>query len=85
MLFRSGELERISGIRVIPSQADYLMVELTNGMTSKELTKRLLADYELLIKDLSQKIPDGQFVRLAIRNTEDNNVLLNALKNICIS
>ncbi len=81
----AGELERISGIRVIPSQADYLMVELTNGMTSKELTKRLLTDYELLIKDLSQKIPDGQFVRLAIRNTEDNNVLLNALKNICIS
>lgn len=80
-----GKLEEIPGIRVIPSQADYLMVELTNGMTAKELTGRLLADHELLIKDLSQKIPDGQFVRLAIRNTEDNNVLLNALKNICMS
>lgn len=79
-----GKLEEIPGIRVIPSQADYLMVELTNGMTAKELTGRLLADHELLIKDLSQKIPDGQFVRLAIRNTEDNNALISALKNICI-
>lgn len=79
-----GKLEEIPGIRVIPSQADYLMVELTNGMTAKELTGRLLADHELLIKDLSQKILDGQFVRLAIRNTEDNNALISALKNICI-
>ncbi len=81
----AGKLGQIPGIRVIPSQADFLMVELTNGVTSGELTKRLLAEYEVLIKDLSQKIPNGQFVRLAIRNTEDNNTLLNALKHICIS
>ena len=77
-----GKLEEIPGIRVIPSQADFLMVELTNGVSSKELTERLLIEHELLIKDLSQKIPEGQFVRLAIRSAEDNNILLTALKRI---
>ena len=79
------ELKQIAGIRVIPSQANYIMLELTNGMTSKELTKRLLLNYNLFVKDLSGKIErDGkQFVRIAVRDTEDNNQLIEALKIEC--
>ena len=79
------ELKQIVGIRVIPSQANYIMLELTNGMTSKEFTKRLLLHHNLFVKDLSGKIDrDGkQFVRIAVRNTEDNNQLIEALKKEC--
>lgn len=76
-------LSEISWLHVIPSQANYLLIEIM-GITSKELTKILFLKYNLLIKDLSKKIRmDGrQFVRVAIRNSEDNKKLVDALKEI---
>lgn len=89
-------LERIKGARrgliqglrenpalaVFPSQANYVMVEIVNGMTAKELTEWLFIKYSLFIKDLSGKIKRGdrQFIRLAVRNEEDNKRLLEALR-----
>lgn len=77
-------LSAIPAVRVIPSQANYVMAEITNGMTSKELTKVLLLKYNLFIKDLSGKVNmDGrQFIRLAVRNEEDNSKLVAALKEV---
>lgn len=77
-------LAGISALRVIPSQANYVMAEITNGMTAKELTKVLLLKYNLFIKDLSAKVKmdDRQFVRLAVRNEEDNAKLVTALKEV---
>jgi histidinol-phosphate/aromatic aminotransferase/cobyric acid decarboxylase-like protein len=74
-------LSAINGLRVIPSQANFLMVELT-GITAKELTQKLLADYSLLIKDLSSKLKGKEFIRLAVRNTEDNDKLVRAISEI---
>ena len=73
------ELGKISGLRVIPSQANYVMVEVVNGLTAKGLTKILLLKHNLFVKDLSGKIPGKQYLRLAVRNTEDNNKLIEAL------
>lgn len=73
------ELGQIDGIRVIPSQANYVMVELTNGITAKMLTQRLLIKHNLLIKNLDSKTGGKEFVRLAIRNKEDNDKLITAL------
>ena len=77
-----SELAKISGIRVIPSQANYVMVELTKEISAKELQKTILIRYNLLIKDLSSKICRRNYLRLAVRSTEDNDVLLSALKQI---
>ena len=74
------ELAKIKGIRVIPSQANYVMVELENGISAKSLTKVLLIQYNMLIKELTSKTNDKDYLRLAIRNTEDNDKLLVALK-----
>lgn len=74
------ELVRIKGIRVIPSQANFVMVELEEGISPKELLKTLLIKYELLIKELTTKTNGRNFLRLAVRNTEDNNKLIAALK-----
>ena len=77
-------LAGIEGLRVIPSQANYIMVEITHGMTSKEVTKRMLLKYNIFIKDLTKKIQMGekQFVRIAVRNSEDNARLVNAFKEV---
>jgi histidinol-phosphate/aromatic aminotransferase/cobyric acid decarboxylase-like protein len=78
------QLEQLDGVRVLPSQANYVCVELTGVKTAKEVTKQLLHKYQILIKDLSGKIRmgDRQFVRLAVRTSEDNMRLVEALKEV---
>ena len=44
------ELKTMPGLRVISSQANYIMAEVRNGMTAAELTKILIAKYHILIK-----------------------------------
>ena len=73
-------LNAIPYLRPIPSQANYIMAELTDGTTAKELTKKLLAEH-LLIKDLSKKT-GGEYIRIAVRDAKDNQKLINALTGI---
>jgi histidinol-phosphate/aromatic aminotransferase/cobyric acid decarboxylase-like protein/GTP:adenosylcobinamide-phosphate guanylyltransferase len=72
-------LSKLEGIRIIPSQANYFMLELTNGKTAEQLTRTLLLNHNLFVKDLSSKT-NGEFLRIAIRNKQDNNKLVAALK-----
>ena len=78
----TSELLKFSSLKVIPSQANYITVELLDGITSKGLTKVLLHKHNIFIKDLSSKINRGekQFVRIAVRDLEDNAKLIEALK-----
>ncbi len=75
-------LRGIPYLRVLPTQANFVMCEL-KGMSSASVTKRLLSQQEIFIKDLSAKIGDGrQYIRLAVRGTDDNNRLIAVLKGI---
>lgn len=76
-------LNQIKSLRVIPTQANYVMLEVLNGSTTAEVTKNLLLKHNILVKDLSGKIKDGEYLRIAIRGTEDNNRLLEALSKVC--
>lgn len=79
----ADDLAQIEGVRPLPSQANYLMVELTGPVGSRELARRLLMSHRILIKDLSEKIGDGrQFVRVAVRGAADNARLVAALRAI---
>lgn len=73
-------LATVQGVRVIHSQANYVMVELDEKISPKELLKKLLIKYELLIKELTTKTNGRNYLRLAVRNTEDNDKLISALK-----
>ncbi len=76
------ELSGIEYLKVFPSQANYFLCEVTGGIRSRELAIRLLKDYEILIKDCSAKeaFNGRQYIRLAVRNREDNSRLTDALK-----
>ena len=76
-------LRDIPGLRVLPSQANYVMAELTGGITAAELTARLLSEYNILIKDLTAKVQGGQYIRLAVRDEKDNARLVQALRVVC--
>lgn len=78
-----AELEAIPYLRVIPSQANYFLCEITDRFTSHELALRLLNEHNILIKDCSAKkgFPaDRQYVRIAIRDRKDNRKLIETLK-----
>ena len=74
-------LAALPGLRVIPSQANYVMVELLDGRSATELTARLL-EKDVLVKDLSAKLSGRSYLRLAVRNTQDNDCLLAALREV---
>ncbi len=73
-------LAAIEGLRIIPSQANYVMAELIGNISTEQLSEVLLTTYNILIKDLSHKMHGKKYVRLAIRNKADDNRLLEALK-----
>ena len=74
-------LESVSYLRVLPSEANYVLCEVTERFTPRELAVRLLREYGILIKDCSQKCK-GNYIRLAVRDTDDNNQLLIALREL---
>lgn len=78
-----AELNAIPDMRVIPSQANYFLCELTGPTTAYDLTLKLLTNHNILIKDCTSKkgFPAGkQYVRIAIRDRKDNARLVAALK-----
>ena len=73
-------LSQIKFLKVYPSQANYFMCELLDGHTSEELAGRLLKK-NILIKDLTGKIKNGgQYIRIAIRTSNENRHLVQLLK-----
>lgn len=77
-------LREIPYLRIIPTQANYFCIEVTDKFTTEELTKRLLADYEIMIKDCNSKnyLKGKNYIRISIRNSEDNDRLITAFKEL---
>ena len=77
------ELKQIDFLRVIPSQANYFLCEVTNKYTSAELCE-LLIEKDIIISNCGKKKHmDGRnLVRLAVRNEADNAQLVEVLKSL---
>lgn len=77
------DLSEIEDLRIIPSQANYIMVELLNGIDAEWLKCKMLKDEKIFIKTLEKKINNGKhYLRLAIRNHSDNTQFIYALKKV---
>ena len=77
-------LRKIHGLRVIDSQANYLLCEVLSPCGSTSLTETLLNDYNILIKDLSTKngFHGAPYIRIAVKTPEENAVLIDALQQL---
>lgn len=77
-------LKELSWLEVYPSQANYVLCKIIDKINSEDLAIKLLDEHNIFIKDLSSKkgFENGQYIRLAVRNTEDNDKLIAALKEI---
>jgi len=79
-----NKLSVINFLKVIPSMTNYFLCQITPPLTAKDLTFYLLNEFDILIKDCSSKMgfENKEYVRIAVRSAEDNDRLLEALKNI---
>lgn len=79
-----SNLKQILYLRVIPSQANYFLCEVTRRFSAHELTEILLNRFDILIKDCNNKtgLAGKNYIRVAIRNSEDNDTLITALKEL---
>lgn len=79
--FLYDELCKIKQVHPVESQANYIMCKL--DLDSSYISSELFTSYNILIKDLSKKKGiTGNYVRIAIRNRQDNLKLLAALYKI---
>ncbi len=77
------ELLTIPYLRVMPSQANYFLCEVTDRFTSAELTQ-LLIEHDVIISNcgLKKNMGGQNLIRLAIRDRKDNSRLIEILNTI---
>ncbi|MGL5437671.1 MAG: aminotransferase class I/II-fold pyridoxal phosphate-dependent enzyme [Lachnospiraceae bacterium] len=78
------ELKLIRQLRVIPSQANFMVCEILDGASAQQIAELLLNRYNILVKDLSKKdgMMHGNYIRIAVKTRTENNRLIEALKHI---
>lgn len=77
-------LSKNKHLRVIPSQANYVMAEVLGGMTAEALTRTLIVKHNILIKNLSPKmdVNNRQYIRLAVKTKEEDDAIIAALEDV---
>ena len=75
------QLEAIPGLRVFPSKANFLYVELPPETPGRKLRDRLLEQHGLMVRECSNKIGSSeQYLRLAVQTNEAADLLVQALR-----
>ena len=80
-----SQLRTVPFLRVMPSQANYFLCEVLLPYTAKEIVIYMLRQHNILTRDCSQKPgldPQKQYMRIAVRNHEDNTRLVEALRKM---
>lgn len=77
-------LQDIPYLHVMPTQANFVMCEVHAPFTANQLALTLLREANVLISACGVKkgITPNRYIRLAVRNKEDNDKLVEALKKI---
>ena len=76
------KLKSIKYLRVMPSQANFFLCEILPPHTANEVVLYMLKNHNILTRDCSNKpgLDGRQYMRIAVRNHEDNTRLIDALK-----
>lgn len=78
------ELSKIENIKVYPGSVNFILCQIQNKYkTAKELQDKLY-DYHIIIRQCGNyKGLDETYFRVAVRNTSENNQLIDALRKVC--
>ena len=80
-----SQLRSIPFFRVMPSQANYFLCEVLPPYTASEIVIYMLKQHNILTRDCSLKPgldPSKQYMRIAVRNHEDNTRLVEGMKEL---
>jgi histidinol-phosphate/aromatic aminotransferase/cobyric acid decarboxylase-like protein/CTP:phosphocholine cytidylyltransferase-like protein len=78
-------LREIPFLRVMPSEANYFLCEVLPPRSAREVVIYMLKRHDILTRDCSGKPgldPSRQYMRIAVRNHEDNGRLVEGLKEL---
>lgn len=81
------QLRTIPFLRVMPTEANYFLCEVLPPYRASEIVIRMLKQHNILTRDCSGKtgLPaDRQYMRIAVRNHEDNSRLVEGLKTFIL-
>jgi threonine-phosphate decarboxylase len=74
-----NELKKNKNIHPFYPDTNFILIKLKNGMKSYEIKEKLL-QYNILIRDASNFSGlDESYIRIAIKDRESNNILLNSI------
>ena len=80
-----AQLRTVPFLRVMPTEANYFLCEVLPPFKASEIVIRMLKQHNILTRDCSGKPgldPNKQYMRIAVRNHEDNTRLVEGLKQI---
>lgn len=78
------QLRTIPFFHVMPSQANYFLCEVLPPYKASEIVISMLKEHNILTRDCSGKSgldPNRQYMRIAVRNHEDNARLIEGMKD----
>ncbi len=81
------QLRTIPFLRVMSTEANYFLCEVLPPYRASEIVIRMLKQHNILTRDCSGKtgLPaDKQYMRIAVRNHEDNSRLVEGLKTFIL-
>ena len=79
------KLKQIPFFHVMPSQANYFLCEVLPPFSASEIVIYMLKQHDILTRDCSLKPgldPSKQYMRIAVRDHEDNTRLVEGLKEL---
>ena len=80
-VYMTEQLSKVKGLTVYPSRANFLFVELPDGVRGRNLRDRLLKGYGVMVRECSNKIGSTeQYLRVAVQGRAAVDVLVAAMR-----
>jgi threonine-phosphate decarboxylase len=80
--YMTEQIKTVPGLKVYPSKANFLFVELPYEISGRSLRDRLLRNYGLMVRECSNKLGSSeQYLRLAVQGKAAVDLLVKALQN----
>lgn len=74
-----NQLQKIPNIKIYPSKANFVLVEILTGVSSDDFVFNMLINHGIYLRTCSDKIGlNGEFVRLASRTKKENKYIIEA-------
>ncbi|MCP8322844.1 MAG: threonine-phosphate decarboxylase CobD [Candidatus Methylarchaceae archaeon HK02M2] len=83
--FLFDELNKIKGFDVLPPDSNFFLINIEQTRLKADELKRDLLKFDILIRDCSSfEGLDNRYIRVAIRTRKENELLVEALKKVCL-